>query len=163
MSFERVSNRHLNSADLFMWNPDVTVAAICEKHGRFLLVEERAKSTQKIVFNQPAGHIEPGETITQAVIRETLEETRCHFTPQALVGLYRLEAENGKTYIRYTFCGTVSEEDAEHELDPDIIRTHWLTLDTIRASTSLRSGLVLNCINDYLAGKRYSLDLLREL
>jgi len=146
-----------------MWNPDVTVAAICEKHGRFLLVEERSKSTKKIVFNQPAGHIEAGETITEAVIRETLEETCCHFTPQALVGLYRLEAPNGKTYIRYTFCGDISDEDPARELDPDIIRTHWLTLDTIRASTSLRSHLVMACINDYLAGKRYPLDLLREL
>ena len=146
-----------------MWNPDVTVAAICERHGRFLLVEERSKSTGKIVFNQPAGHLEDGESLLQAVVRETLEETCRHFTPTALVGLYRLKAENGKTYLRYAFCGDLSEEDPNCELDSDIIRTHWLSVDAIRASTSLRSDLVLSCINDYLAGKRYPLDILREL
>jgi len=146
-----------------MWTPDVTVAAICEKHGRFLLVEERAKSTQNIVFNQPAGHLEKGESLVEAVVRETLEETCCHFTPEALVGLYRLEANSGKTYIRYAFTGSISEVDERQTLDEDIIRTHWLTLDTIRASTSLRSPLVLSCINDYLSGHRYPLELLREL
>jgi len=146
-----------------MWTPDVTVAAICEKHGRFLLVEERAKSTQNIVFNQPAGHLEKGESLVEAVVRETLEETCCHFTPEALVGLYRLEANSGKTYIRYAFTGSISEVDERQTLDEDIIRTHWLTLDTIRASTSLRSPLVLSCINDYLCGHRYPLELLREL
>lgn len=146
-----------------MWHPDVTVAAVCEQQGKFLLVEERAKSTKKIVFNQPAGHLEDGESILEAVIRETLEETCCHFTPTALIGLYRLRAENGKTYLRYTFTGTVSEVDPKHELDPDIIQTHWLSLNEIRASNSLRSELVLNCIDDYLAGKRYPLELLKEL
>lgn len=146
-----------------MWYPDVTVAAVCEKQGRFLLVEEQAKSTKKIVFNQPAGHLEDGETILDAVIRETLEETCCHFTPESLIGLYRLPVDNGKTYLRYTFCGSISDVDPSAELDPDIIRTHWLTLDAIRAHTSLRSDLVLSCINDYLAGKRYPLDILREL
>lgn len=146
-----------------MWNPDITVAAVCEKHGRFLLVEEHSKSTQKVVFNQPAGHIEPGETIIEAVVRETLEETCCHFTPHALIGLYRLEADNGKTYIRYTFSGTVSDPDPSHQLDPDIIRTHWLSLENIRANTALRSDLVLACIDDYLSGSSYPLDILREL
>lgn len=146
-----------------MWHPDVTVAAVCEQHGRFLLVEEKSKSTQKIVLNQPAGHLDEGESILAAVVRETLEETCCHFTPEALVGLYRLQADNGKTYIRYTFCGTVSDVDPAYELDPDILRTHWLTLDTIKASTSLRSSLVLTNINDYLAGVRYPLEILKEL
>lgn len=146
-----------------MWTPDVTVAAICEKNGRFLLVEERSKSTQKIVFNQPAGHIEEGETIVDAVIRETLEETQRHFTPESLVGFYRLMAENGKTYLRYTFCGTISDVDSTQELDSDIIRTHWLSLEELRSHQSLRSPLVLSCIDDYLAGARYSLDILREL
>lgn len=146
-----------------MWTPDITVAAVCEKQGRFLLVEETSKSTQKIVFNQPAGHLEPGETILEAVIRETLEETCCHFTPEALVGLYRLEAANGKTYIRYTFSGSVTDVDNNYQLDPDIIRTHWMTPDKIRSNSSLRSPIVSNCINDYLSGVRYPLDILKEL
>jgi len=146
-----------------MWYPDVTVAAICEKHGRFLLVEEQTKSSQKVVFNQPAGHLEEGETLLEAVIRETLEETCRHFTPESLIGLYRLPAANGKTYLRYTFSGSISDIDPNYQLDPGIINTHWLTLDTLRASTSLRSGLVLGCINDYLSGQRYPLDVLKEL
>lgn len=146
-----------------MWTPDITVAAVCEKQGRFLLVEETSKSTQKIVFNQPAGHLEPGETILEAVVRETLEETCCHFTPEALVGLYRLEAANGKTYIRYTFSGSVTDVDNNYQLDPDITRTHWMTPDKIRSNSSLRSPIVSNCINDYLSGVRYPLDILKEL
>jgi ADP-ribose pyrophosphatase YjhB (NUDIX family) len=146
-----------------MWTPDITVAAVCQKDGRFLLVEERSKSTQQIVFNQPAGHLERGETILEGVVREALEETCCHFIPEALVGIYRLEAANGKTYIRYTFCGSISDRDSNYNLDQDIIRTRWLTLESIRANASLRSPIVLNCINDYLSGVRYPLDILKEL
>ena len=145
------------------WTPDLTVAAICEREGQFLLVEERAKSTQKIVLNQPAGHIESGETIIQAVKRETLEETQRHFTPISVVGLYRLAADNGKTYFRYTFYGEVSEIDQTEDRDPDILNTHWLTLNQIKHSDNLRSPLVLSCIEDYLSGTHYPLDLLKEL
>lgn len=146
-----------------MWTPDITVAAICEQHGRFLLVEERSKSTNEVVFNQPCGHLEEGETIIAGAIRETLEETRRHFTPEALIGLYRLQVENGKTYIRYTFCGAISEEDPNATLDSDIIDTHWFTADQIRENDSLRSPIVASCINDYLSGVRYPLDILKEL
>jgi ADP-ribose pyrophosphatase YjhB (NUDIX family) len=146
-----------------MWTPDITVAAVCKKDGRFLLVEERSKSTQQIVFNQPSGHLEQGETIVDGVIRETLEETRCHFVPEDLVGIYRLEAANGRTYIRYTFSGSISDADENHVLDPDIIRTHWMTVDEIRAHASLRSPIVLNCVDDYLSGVRYPLEILKEL
>jgi len=146
-----------------VWHPDLTVAAVCERDGRFLLVEEIAKSTQVKVLNQPAGHIEKGESVIQSVIRETLEETQRHFTPEALLGLYRLEAENGKTYFRYTFIGSVSEIDQNCELDPDILNTHWMSIDEINSSDNLRSPLVLSCINDYLAGIRYPLALLKEL
>ena len=145
------------------WKPDLTVAAICEQDGRFLLVEERAKSTQKIVLNQPAGHIESGESIIQAVKRETLEETQRHFTPVNVIGLYRLAADNGKTYFRYTFSGEVSKIDQNEERDPDILDTHWLTLDQIKQADNLRSPLVLSCIEDYLSGEHYPLDLLKEL
>jgi ADP-ribose pyrophosphatase YjhB (NUDIX family) len=146
-----------------MWTPDITVAAICQKHGQFLLVEERAKSTGEIVFNQPAGHLEPSETIIQAVVRETLEETCRHFVPESLIGIYRFVGENGKTYIRYTFFGSISEVDTNCQLDPDILRTHWFTPESIHANSSLRSPLVSICINDYLSGVRYPLDILKEL
>ena len=146
-----------------MWTPDITVAAICEQNGRFLLVKERAKSSNEIVFNQPAGHLEEGESIIDAVIRETREETCRHFQPQSLIGLYRLALENGKTYIRYTFFGSISEVDPSLELDQDIISTHWLTIDEIRNHNALRSPLVINCLDDYLNGKQYPLDILREI
>lgn len=146
-----------------MWNPDITVAAICERDGHFLLVEEVSRSSGKIVFNQPAGHLENGETIEQAVIRETLEETCCHFTPEALLGLYKVRTENNKTYLRYAFCGEVSEPDTKFNLDPDILNTHWLTLEQIQSRSDLRSPMVQSCIDDYLAGIRYPLSLIREL
>ena len=146
-----------------MWTPDITVAAVCEKNGRFLLVEERSKSTGEIVFNQPAGHLEAGETIIDAVIRETLEETCRHFTPEYLVGIYRLEADNGKTYIRYTFSGAISDIDDNYQLDPDIISTHWLSSASISENNALRSPIVNACINDYKNGSRHSLDVLKEL
>ncbi len=146
-----------------MWKPDVTVAAICESQGRFLMVEEVSKSTGDTVFNQPAGHLEQGESILDAAIRETREETCCHFTPKALVGLYRHEAANGKTYIRYTFSGTASEHDDSLTLDPDITRTHWLTLTEIQALPNLRSPIVLRCLEDYLTNTHYPLDFLKEL
>ncbi len=146
-----------------MWTPDITVAAICERDGKFLLVEEVSKSSHEIVFNQPAGHLERGETILAAVVRETLEETCRHFTPEALVGVYRHEAQNGKTYIRFTFCGEISELDASCELDADIIRTHWLTANEIFEHQSLRSPIVVECLKDYLGGSRHSLSIVKEL
>lgn len=146
-----------------MWQPDVTVAALCECDGRFLVVEERSKSSGKIVLNQPAGHLEDGESLLGAVIRETLEETRCHFDPEHLLGLYRLRTPEGKTYIRYTFVGKVSDPDPGCELDPDIIQTHWLSRAELAESDNLRSELVLACIDDYLAGEHYPLNMLKEL
>lgn len=146
-----------------MWNPDVTVAAICEHEGRFLIVEERSKSSGKIVLNQPAGHLEDAESVLQAVIRETREETCCEFSPEFLVGLYRLRLNSGKTYIRYTFSGKASPPNPELTLDPDIIRTHWLTRDELATCNNLRSDLVLSCIDDYLNNARYPLDIVREL
>lgn len=146
-----------------MWTPDITVAAICERNGKFLLVEEMSKSSHEIVFNQPAGHLEQGETILAGVVREILEETCRHFTPEALVGIYRHEAQNGKTYIRFTFCGAISELDPNYELDSDIIRTHWLTANEIFEHPSLRSPIVVECLSDYLNGARHSIDIVKEL
>jgi 8-oxo-dGTP pyrophosphatase MutT (NUDIX family) len=146
-----------------MWYPDVTVAAICEKDGQFLIVEERSKSTGEIVLNQPAGHVEDGEAIIEAAKREMLEETCCHFSPSALTGLYRLRTAQQKTYIRYTFCGHASDVDRTLILDSDIIDTHWLSLDELEAKKNLRSDLVLRSIYDFLAGNRYPLDILKEL
>ena len=146
-----------------MWTPDITVAAICQRDDQFLIVEELAKSTQEVVFNQPAGHLEEGETIIQAVIRETLEETCCHFTPEAFVGAYRFLAPNGKTYFRFTFCGEVSDVDNNYSLDPDITRTHWHTYEQIKQNKALRSPIVLACLDDYLNGARYPIDMFKEL
>ena len=144
------------------WQPDVTVAAVCEQAGRFLLVEERAKSSGQIVFNQPAGHLENNESLIDAVIREVKEETCRHFTPTGLVGLYRLAVSEQKTYIRYTFCGTVTEIDPKLIRDSDIIDTHWLSREEIRQHTALRSPLVLDCIEDFLAHPPHPLSVLKD-
>ena len=155
--------RPKNDSQLIRWQPDVTVAAVCERDGRFLLVEERSKSSNQIVFNQPAGHMENLETVDEAVRREVLEETCRHFEPQGVVGLYRLPLSKDKTYIRYTFFGQVSQIDPNANLDPDIIASHWLTLDEIRNHQQLRSPLVLQCIEDYLAGSKHPLSIVKEI
>jgi len=144
------------------WHPNVTVSALCERDGKFLLVEEVAKSTGLCVFNQPSGHLENGETLVEAVIREVAEETQRHFTPSALLGLYRLAASPQKTYIRYTFIGAVSEVDPRLPLDPDILAAHWLSVNEIRELSNLRSTLVLRCIDDYLAGESYPLAIIKD-
>jgi len=146
------------------FRPAVTVAAVVERDGRYLLVEEH--TPEGLRLNNPAGHLEPGESLLQAVVRETLEETGCHFTPQALVGVYlaRLHlVATGEdvTYLRFAFCGTVSEPDQGRQLDEGIVRTLWLTPQDIEASASRhRSPLLWRCIADHRAGKRYPLDLL---
>lgn len=145
-----------------MWNPDVTVAAICEHQGKFLIVEERSKSTGELVLNQPAGHLEQGESLIEAVIRETKEETCRHFIPSALIGLYRLPINSGKTYIRYTFYGEIGDADPQLTLDTDIIETHWFSRAELKTKPNLRSPLVLACIDDYLSGVSYPLSILKE-
>ena len=141
--------------------PDLTVAAIVERDGKFLLVEERIG--QKLVFNQPAGHVERGEQLVTAVIRETLEETAWTFEPESLVGVYFWDQpEKQRSYMRFTFVGQVSSHDSHRQLDRGIARAVWLTEKQIRDSTRLRSPIVLRCIEDYLAGRRYPLDLVRE-
>jgi 8-oxo-dGTP pyrophosphatase MutT (NUDIX family) len=145
-----------------IWRPHVTVAAVVERGGRFLLVEERVDGAVRI--NQPAGHLEFGETLAQAVARETLEETRHDFTPHALIGAYLLPTgpdASSITYLRMAFTGTLGAEHSERPLEDGIERILWLTREEIAARGALmRSPLVLRCVDDYLAGRRAGLDLL---
>ena len=145
-----------------VWKPAVTVAAVIEREGRFLLVEERSAEGER-VLNQPAGHWEAGETLVEASVRETLEETGCSFVPRALVGVYRWRsAAAGETYLRFAFCGDAASFDPERALDEGILRTLWLSAAELRslARSRLRSPLVLACVEDYVAGRRYPLDLI---
>ncbi|HET7865153.1 MAG TPA: NUDIX hydrolase [Burkholderiaceae bacterium] len=147
------------------WNPSVTVAAIIERDGRFLLVEEH--TPEGLRLNNPAGHLDPGESPQQGAVRETLEETGCSFAPQALVGVYlsrfqRPALGQDVTYLRVAFCGTASDPVPGWVLDEGIVRTLWLSADEIRASRDLhRSPLLLAGVEDYLAGKRYPLELVQ--
>lgn len=139
-----------------MWA--LTVAAIIEREGRFLFVEEPDKVTGLPVLNQPAGHVEPGEALLDAVRREVREEAGLDFTPEAIVGLYPLLAANGKDYFRVCFWGTVPADGIAAPQDADILRCHWLTREEL-AKAALRSGWVLRCLDDAVAGRRFPLDL----
>lgn len=143
-----------------IWKPNVTVAAVIERHGKFLLVEEETEDGP--LFNQPAGHWEPGETLVEGVIRETREETAHAFTPQWLLGIYSWHHPlKDITYLRFAFTGEVGAHDPHQELDTGIIRAVWLTPDEIRATRERhRSPLIMQCVEDYLAGRRYPLDLI---
>jgi ADP-ribose pyrophosphatase YjhB (NUDIX family) len=143
-----------------VWKPNVTVAAVIERDGRFLLVEE--ETSQGVRFNQPAGHLESNESLLDAVIRETLEESAYHFLPQQLIGIYRWHAaQSDTTYLRFAFSGQIIGHEENRPLDKGILQAIWLTPDEIRTNqTRHRSPLILRCVEDYLAGKRYSLDLL---
>jgi 8-oxo-dGTP pyrophosphatase MutT (NUDIX family) len=146
-----------------IWKPHVTVAALIEHDGRFLMVQERISG--KSVYNQPAGHLEDGETLIDAVKRETREETAWHFEPESVTGIYRWRhPENHATFIRVSFAGKGLYHDPAVELDSDIERTLWLTAEEIRYQPDkLRSPLVLRSIDDYLAGSAYPLSLLTSL
>ena len=151
------------------WKPSVTVAAVVERDGRFLLVEEHTPEGLRLI--NPAGHLDPVESTLQAVVRECLEETACHFVPQALLGVYlsRFErhAPDGRpvddvTYLRFAYAGTVGEPEPGRALDRGIVRTLWLTPDEIRASAGRhRSPLVLTNLDDHLSGRRHPLDAVR--
>jgi ADP-ribose pyrophosphatase YjhB (NUDIX family) len=144
-----------------VWTPRVTVAAVVERNGRFLLVEE--DDAGRRVVNQPAGHLEAGESLIQAVRRETLEETGWDFEPTALVGLYRwVHPTRGLTFLRACFAGALTARHPDRPLDPDILTTVWLDRAAL-ARRPLRSPMVLRCVDDYLAGRRYPLDLLADL
>ncbi len=142
------------------WKPNVTVAAVIERDGKFLMVEE--ETDVGIRFNQPAGHLECRESLSAAVIREVLEETGRSFVPEALVGIYNWRNEaRDITYLRFVFTGRITGHDTARPLDQGIIATHWLTLEEIRQQQSLhRSPMVLQCVEDWCAGKRAPLDLI---
>ena len=142
------------------FQPRVTVAAVIERNGRFLLIEE--ETSDGLRLNNPAGHLDPGEAPAEGCARETLEETAHRFTPTALVGVYlsRSERPSGEdvTYIRFAYCGDLGALEPERPLDTGIVRTLWLTAQEIRDSAGRhRSPLVVRCVEDYLAGRRYPL------
>ncbi|WP_126455240.1 NUDIX hydrolase [Sulfuriflexus mobilis] len=146
-----------------VWKPHVTVAAIIERNGEFLMVEEIAD--QQVVNNQPAGHLEQGEGFVEAIIREVQEETAWQFTPNAITGIYRWQKpDDGKTFIRICFSGTLGEHSPEQALDEGILRALWLSRDELAArQEQLRSPMVLRCIDDYLSGHRYSMEMFHDL
>ena len=143
-----------------VWKPNVTVAAVLERDGRFLLVEEETE--YGVCYNQPAGHLECRESLLAAVIRETLEETAYTLNPQYLLGVYNCRNDaRDVTYLRFSFGGEILAHDPARPLDTGILAAHWLTLAEIRAlQAQHRSPLVLRCIEDWLAGRRYPLELL---
>lgn len=144
------------------WKPSVTVAAVIEKDGRYLMIEEMTRDGLRI--NNPAGGLEPGESPIEGAMREALEETACHFTPQALLGVYLArnpdsERGPGVTYIRFAFCGTASDPVPGQALDSPVVRTLWMTADEVAAARDrLRGPLVLQCIEDHRAGRRLPLE-----
>jgi len=143
--------------------PDVTVAAIVQREDRFLLVEERA--ARRLVLNQPAGHLEAGESLIEAVVREALEETAWRFSPEALTGIYLWKnPANGRAFLRVAFAGRVDEFCADRPLDQGILRTLWLTRSELaECQERHRSPLVLRCVDDFLGGRRFPLDVLAQL
>jgi phosphatase NudJ len=144
-----------------LWTPRVTVAAVIERDGRFLVVKER--DGERFVYNQPAGHLEDDESLTAAVCREVKEETAWRFEPKGLVGIYRWRMPDaGRTYLRFCFHGQCHEHDPRQSLDDGIVEATWLTRDAL-AESPLRSPLVLACLDDYLAGRRLPLEALRDI
>jgi 8-oxo-dGTP pyrophosphatase MutT (NUDIX family) len=146
-----------------VWKPDVTVAAVVERDGRFLLVEEHVG--ERLVINQPAGHLEANESLIEAAIREALEETAWTFVPEAISGVYLWQHPGRKTaFLRVAFAGKVTDYHANRRLDRGIRRTLWLNRDElVERSEQLRSTMVLRCIDDHLSGVRHPLSLLTHM
>ena len=142
---------------------DVTVAAIVQRDHRFLLVEERA--SRRVVLNQPAGHLEAGESLFEAVVREALEETAWRFTPETLTGVYLWKnPANGRAFLRVAFAGRVDGFCADRPLDHGILRTLWLTRSELaECQERHRSPLVLRCVDAFLAGRRFPLEVLTQM
>ena len=146
------------------WHPHVTVAAVIERQQKYLLVQEQVE--QYTVYNQPAGHWEPGETLIEAARRETLEETGWEFYPAALVGIYCWRhPHKDETFLRFTLCGKCGPERVSDELDEGILHAGWYRADEIFTLPEhrLRSTMVTQSLQDYLDGKRYDLGLIRDI
>lgn len=145
-----------------VWKPNVTVAAVIEQAGRFLLVEEETMGGLR--FNQPAGHLEEGESLVEAATREALEETAHRFRAESLVGIYQWPRPDREvTYLRFAFAGSVDGLEHGRALDAGIVRAVWMSLAEVEATAERhRSPLILRCIRDYLDGRRYPLDLIRH-
>lgn len=145
------------------WNPEVTVAAVVSRDRKFLLVEELIN--ERLVLNQPAGHLEAEETLLAAVIRETREETAWRFVPQAVVGTYLWRgASDGRSFLRFAFCGDVDDHRPHQSLDQGIVRAVWLTPEEMLAHRErLRSPMVMRCVDDFLRGARQPLDTVAGL
>ena len=142
-----------------IWKPSVTVAAVIERDGRFLLVQEQAED--RLVLNQPAGHLDPGESLLEACRREVLEETAHRFEPTGLVGIYRWHyAPKDATFLRFCFRGKVGAADSSRKLDHEIVALHWLTPGELeQRKAEHRSPLVQKCVDDFLAGRNVPLEV----
>jgi len=142
-----------------IWKPAVTVAAVVERDGRFLFVEEMIDGRK--VLNQPAGHLDPGESLVAACAREVLEETAHHVTPTALVGVYRWHyAAKDVTFLRFCFCCSMNSVEKNRKLDKEILAAVWLSLEELKArKAEHRSPLVQKCVEDFLKNRRYPLDV----
>lgn len=145
-----------------VWKPNVTVAVVVEDQGRFLLVEEQTEEGQ--LYNQPAGHLEADESLIEAAVRETLEESAYTIQPQFLIGIYQWRPPHKDvTYLRFAFGGQITGHEIDRKLDEGILRAVWLDLGEIKQLKAYhRSPIVLTCIEDYLAGKCYPLELIRH-
>ncbi len=150
-------------SELVPARPAVTVATIVERDGRYLCVEEQTRAGLRL--NQPAGHLEPGESLPEAAVRETLEETGWRIDPTALVGVYRWEATDaGAAFVRFSFAGTAAAHDAARPLDAGIVRALWLTPAALAARRAEhRSPLVLRCLDDFRAGARWPVDFVQDV
>ncbi len=144
------------------WKPNVTVAALIERAGQFLMVEE--ETADGLRLNQPAGHLDEGESLVAACTRETLEETAWGFTPTALIGIYQWpRPQRDITYLRFAFAGVLGEHNSHRALDTGIVRAVWMTPEEIQATqASHRSPLIWQCVSDYLCGQRFPLEIIRH-